>query len=178
MFLRKFFQFDNDLVNLQSNSDGGSHSAAGHSSHFYQRSSSNQCQRGGTGNGENTSTGGASSGSGGHGTGSNAAAGSSASNAQECPLCYSTDSVQGFYVLLNCKHIACRSCLESYLTIEIFESRTEIACPECTESMHPSDIQQLLRNFPTVMKKYEDFMVRRVLLCDPDTRWCPAPDCR
>jgi hypothetical protein len=27
-------------------------------------------------------------------------------------------------------------------------------------------------------EKYEDFMVRRVLAVDPDTRWCPAPDCR
>lgn len=27
------------------------------------------------------------------------------------------------------------------------------------------------------MNKYEDFMVRRVLLGDPDSRWCPAPDC-
>lgn len=107
-----------------------------------------------------------------------ASASAAASQPQECPLCYSTDTLQGFYVLLNCRHMACRSCLESYLTIEIFESRTEIACPECTEAMHPSDIQTLLRHFPTVMKKYEDFMVRRVLLCDPDTRWCPAPDCR
>lgn len=98
-------------------------------------------------------------------------------NNQECPLCYGTETAQGFFILLNCKHYACRNCLESYLTIEIFESRTEIACPQCTESMHPSDISTLLRTFPTVMKKYEDFMVRRVLLSDPDSRWCPAPDC-
>jgi E3 ubiquitin-protein ligase RNF19A len=25
--------------------------------------------------------------------------------------------------------------------------------------------------------KYEDLMLRRVLASDPDTRWCPAPDC-
>lgn len=158
---------------LQS-SDGGAHSGAGHSSHHYQRSASNMSAQ----RGETVSTGGLSSGSGGqgHGAGSNSVGGTS--NPQECPLCYSTDTAQGFYVMLNCKHIACRSCLESYLTIEIFESRTEIACPECTEAMHPSDIQTLLRNFPTIMKKYEDFMVRRVLLCDPDSRWCPAPDCR
>lgn len=153
---------------LQSNSDGAAHSSAGHSSHFYQRTA----QRGSDlPSGSGTSNGG-------QGSGSNHAGTSASSIPQECPLCYSTDSAQGFYVLLNCKHMACRSCLESYLTIEIFESRTEIACPECTEAMHPSDIQSLLRNFPTVMKKYEDFMVRRVLLCDPDTRWCPAPDCR
>ena len=28
-----------------------------------------------------------------------------------------------------------------------------------------------------LMNKYEEFMVRRVLVLDPDTRWCPAPDC-
>lgn len=43
--------------------------------------------------------------------------------------------------------------------------------------MHPSDIQTLLKSHPTVISKYEDFMVRRVLLADPDSRWCPAPDC-
>lgn len=97
---------------------------------------------------------------------------------QECPLCYCPETSQGFYTMLNCKHYACRTCLESYLTIEIFESRTEIACTQCSDAMHPSDIEALLRTSPTVMKKYEDFMVRRVLLSDPDSRWCPAPDCR
>lgn len=43
--------------------------------------------------------------------------------------------------------------------------------------MHPSDIQTLLKNHPSVISKYEDFMVRRVLLGDSDSRWCPAPDC-
>ncbi|KAJ6638021.1 E3 ubiquitin-protein ligase RNF19A [Pseudolycoriella hygida] len=50
-------------------------------------------------------------------------------------------------------------------------------CPQCSDSMHPSDIQALLQNHQEVIKKYEDFMVRRVLLTDPDSRWCPAPDC-
>lgn len=39
-----------------------------------------------------------------------------------------------------------------------------------------SEIQKILNN-PRLFEKYEDFMVRRVLLVDPDTRWCPAPDC-
>uniref|UniRef100_A0A1B0DD46 RBR-type E3 ubiquitin transferase n=1 Tax=Phlebotomus papatasi TaxID=29031 RepID=A0A1B0DD46_PHLPP len=52
-----------------------------------------------------------------------------------------------------------------------------MACPLCLEAMHPSDIQKLLQNHPSIMSKYEDFMVRRVLLADPDSRWCPAPDC-
>ena len=51
------------------------------------------------------------------------------------------------------------------------------ACPQCSESMHPSDIQAVLQSLPSIMAKYEDFMVRRVLLSDPDSRWCPAPNC-
>jgi hypothetical protein len=42
--------------------------------------------------------------------------------------------------------------------------------------MHPNDIRMIL-NDKIQYEKYEDFMVRRVLAVDPDTRWCPAPDC-
>ncbi|XP_052562770.1 E3 ubiquitin-protein ligase RNF19B-like isoform X1 [Culex pipiens pallens] len=113
--------------------------------------------------------------------GSGSAAGATAGagkSPEECPLCYDTVPVgQEFYALLNCKHYACRSCLENYLRIEISESRTDISCPQCPESMHPTDIQTLLKASPAAITKYEDFMVRRVLLADPDSRWCPGPDC-
>lgn len=82
------------------------------------------------------------------------------------------------YTLLSCKHTACRVCLESYLTIEITESRTDIACPSCDVLIHQSDIQTLLKPQPAVIAKYEEFMVRRVLLSEePHARWCPAPNC-
>ena len=32
-------------------------------------------------------------------------------------------------------------------------------------------------NDPVLFEKYEDFTLRRLLSLDPDTRWCPAPDC-
>lgn len=95
----------------------------------------------------------------------------------ECPLCCIKCSPDDFFVLLQCKHFACRVCLVRYLMIEILESRTDIACPECAQAMHPSDIQALLVHNPVTIRKYEDFMVRRVLLADTDSRWCPAPDC-
>lgn len=48
-------------------------------------------------------------------------------NLQECQLCYMKyEQPDDMYTMLNCRHIACRVCLESYLTIEITESRTDI----------------------------------------------------
>ena len=38
------------------------------------------------------------------------------------------------------------------------------------------DIRIILNN-ESLLEKYEDFMLRRVLAADPDSRWCPAPDC-
>ncbi|XP_053682134.1 E3 ubiquitin-protein ligase RNF19B-like isoform X2 [Sabethes cyaneus] len=118
-----------------------------------------------------STTGSASGGTAGSGT-------KSTSSPEECPLCYDTlPAGEEFCSLLNCKHYACRGCLENYLMIEISESRTDISCPQCPEPMHPTDIQTLLKMCPAAITKYEDFMVRRVLLADPDSRWCPGPDC-
>lgn len=39
-----------------------------------------------------------------------------------------------------------------------------------------TDIRMVL-NDPVLFEKYEDFTLRRILAVDPDTRWCPAPDC-
>lgn len=33
------------------------------------------------------------------------------------------------------------------------------------------------QNWPSLIQKYEEFMLRRVLVTIADTRWCPAPDC-
>uniref|UniRef100_A0A915HUK9 RBR-type E3 ubiquitin transferase n=1 Tax=Romanomermis culicivorax TaxID=13658 RepID=A0A915HUK9_ROMCU len=98
---------------------------------------------------------------------------------QECPLCCIRQPMDNFPTLLSCNHRSCRSCLVQiyYLQIDILESRVLIACPECNELMHPNDIQRLLLNHRQVLDKYEEFSVRRVLMIDPDTRWCPSPDC-
>ncbi|XP_030749714.1 E3 ubiquitin-protein ligase RNF19A-like [Sitophilus oryzae] len=94
----------------------------------------------------------------------------------ECPLCLAELSPEDFCELSGCSHRACISCFQQYLRVEITESRVCIACPECLEPMHPNEIRDILNN-PALFEKYEDFMVRRVLAVDPDTRWCPAPDC-
>ena len=95
---------------------------------------------------------------------------------RECPLCLAQLTVDNFPRIHTCPHRSCRDCLRQYLRIEITESRINIACPECAERFHPNDIQAILDD-PPLMEKYELFMLRRVLVLDPDTRWCPAPDC-
>jgi len=42
--------------------------------------------------------------------------------------------------------------------------------------LHPNDIRMIL-NDEEYVGKYEKFMLRRVLVAEPDARWCPAPDC-
>lgn len=100
----------------------------------------------------------------------------SASGMRECPLCLIERPVEDFPEIMTCHHRSCSTCLQTYLKIEITESRINISCPECTEKYHPNDIRNILQN-QSLMDKYEDFMVRRVLVSDPDVRWCPAPDC-
>jgi hypothetical protein len=57
------------------------------------------------------------------------------------------------------------------------ESRTNITCPECPAQLHAIDIYSLLSNQPGLIERFEQFALRRALSIDPDTRWCPAPDC-
>ncbi|KAJ8353742.1 hypothetical protein SKAU_G00213090 [Synaphobranchus kaupii] len=94
----------------------------------------------------------------------------------ECPLCLLRHSRERFPDIMTCHHRSCADCLRQYLRIEISESRVNISCPECAERFNPHDIRMILAD-RTLMEKYEEFMLRRWLVADPDCRWCPAPDC-
>ncbi|KHN72189.1 E3 ubiquitin-protein ligase RNF19B [Toxocara canis] len=96
---------------------------------------------------------------------------------RECPLCFIRQPAGNFPKLTCCSHRSCRSCLVQYLQVEIMESRVQVTCPECTELLHPTDVYSLMVHHPALIEKYESFSLRRVLMTDPDTRWCPAPDC-
>ncbi|NWU94418.1 RN19A ligase, partial [Upupa epops] len=94
----------------------------------------------------------------------------------ECPLCLLRHSKDRFPEIMTCHHRSCVDCLRQYLRIEISESRVNISCPECSERFNPHDIRLILSD-DILMEKYEEFMLRRWLVADPDCRWCPAPDC-
>ncbi|KAK2719985.1 hypothetical protein QYM36_004032 [Artemia franciscana] len=102
--------------------------------------------------------------------------GSKTTSLEECALCLDEYPSDQMTSLSSCEHRPCQSCFTQYLKIEISESRVIIACPECEKLVHPNDIYAALQD-KIMIGKYEDFMVRRVLLSDPDARWCPAPDC-
>src|SRR5699024_6981724 len=57
----------------------------------------------------------------------------------ECAICLLEQAVSQYPELSTCNHRACLSCLRQYLRIEIFESRVNITCPECSEQLHPND---------------------------------------
>ncbi|CAF1238961.1 unnamed protein product [Rotaria sordida] len=98
---------------------------------------------------------------------------------ETCVLCCHEYSLEEFERLTLCSHSYCRTCLKSYLKLEITEGRVTLNCPQsdCPERIHPSDISRILEKHPDIISKYEQFMVRRVLQSIADTRWCPAPDC-
>lgn len=98
---------------------------------------------------------------------------------ETCLLCYHDYSSEQFEHLSLCSHSYCRTCLRSYLKLEITEGRVTLNCPQsdCPERIHPCDISRILQHQPELIGKYEQFMVRRVLQSIADTRWCPAPDC-
>ena len=99
---------------------------------------------------------------------------------RECPLCLVTQTIDKFPLLRNCHHLFCLDCLQFYTKIEIQEGRVNVKCPQCVEQLHPNDIQFLIskdKNADNLLKLYEVLMIRRVLAADPDTRWCPGPNC-
>lgn len=56
----------------------------------------------------------------------------------ECPLCLAELPMEFFPVVQSCHHRSCYDCYQQYLKVEISESRVNIACPECSEPLHPN----------------------------------------
>lgn len=96
---------------------------------------------------------------------------------EECPLCLLPQPPEAFPSLASCSHRSCRACLQRYLCLAVRESRVPVSCPHCPAPLHPSDVHRLLPE-PALRDKYEEFLLRRLLVAEPGTRWCPAPDCR
>lgn len=96
---------------------------------------------------------------------------------EECPLCLLPQPPEAFPTLASCTHRSCWACLEQYLRLAVSESRVPVSCPHCPAALQPADVHRFLPE-PALRDKYEEFLLRRLLVADPGIRWCPAPDCR
>ncbi|KAJ6661249.1 hypothetical protein lerEdw1_015386 [Lerista edwardsae] len=94
----------------------------------------------------------------------------------ECPLCLLAQSPEALPPLSCCAHRSCLACLQQYWSLELRESRVPLACPHCPAPLPPAEVERLLPE-AGLRDKYEECLLRRLLLADPGTRWCPAPDC-
>lgn len=95
----------------------------------------------------------------------------------ECPLCLLAQPPEALPPLSCCAHRSCLACLQQYWCLELRESRVPLACPHCPAPLPPAEVERLLPE-AGLRDKYEECLLRRLLLADPGTRWCPAPDCR
>lgn len=91
--------------------------------------------------------------------------------------------------------ISCPECVEKMHPSDIYKLlQLEITIPavggenssQTSESLTPLSSDPLKstsssssngNEWPQLINKYEEFMLRRVLVSIPDTRFCPAPDC-
>ncbi|XP_030379942.1 E3 ubiquitin-protein ligase RNF19A-like [Scaptodrosophila lebanonensis] len=97
--------------------------------------------------------------------------GGSNKNELLCNICFINECSEiAFFQLVICGHKFCVECLIKYIG-------HEITCPQCSCEIHPNDIELILHDLIDIKSKYQDFMIRRYLVSDPDSRWCPAPDC-
>jgi hypothetical protein len=88
-----------------------------------------------------------------------------------CQICY--ESSQVVSLSSNCQHKYCQQCINSYLEAEI-RGVKNIQCPECSAKVERYDIERVNCN---LLCDYEEMLVEKYLLSEPDCRRCPAPDC-
>lgn len=67
---------------------------------------------------------------------------SSENGVLECPLCLAELPIELFPIIQSCHHRSCYDCFQQYLKVEISESRVNIACPACSEPLHPNGASQ------------------------------------
>lgn len=71
----------------------------------------------------------------------------------ECPLCLAELPAEFFPIIQSCHHRSCYDCFQQYLKVEISESRVNIACPECSEPLHPNGKRALFRDIAYLLNK-------------------------
>jgi len=94
----------------------------------------------------------------------------------ECPICIEDIDIGKGYILEECNHVYCNSCLQGYLNNLIQDAKVlDIHCPHpsCETLLSYNDVKRLCDEKQFV--KYEEFTLVAALKGDPNVRWCPNP---
>lgn len=93
-----------------------------------------------------------------------------------CTLFYSLSEMQG----LECGHLYCRGCWESYLTVMVVDQGRgqTIYCPTagCDIVADEKTVLGLLQK-TSVRQKYQLLITNSFVQDHPSLKWCPAPGC-
>eukprot|EP01100_Stratorugosa_tubuloviscum_P011608 TRINITY_DN51_c2_g1_i2.p1 TRINITY_DN51_c2_g1~~TRINITY_DN51_c2_g1_i2.p1 ORF type:complete len:431 (-),score=160.18 TRINITY_DN51_c2_g1_i2:131-1423(-) len=96
----------------------------------------------------------------------------------ECPICCIEVPMSQVISFANCKHQYCLECIKEYIEIAVSERRVnEFKCPNpsCNKNITYEEVKSIIST--TMFDKYQDFSLQVLLQANPNSRWCPKPDC-
>jgi len=109
----------------------------------------------------------------------------------ECKICFEDKPAKDIYIIDQCEHKFCASCIQAYVACKIKSFETDsIKCPSCQRHMEQSEIRQILSmnsasaqedemlTDEELFKKYTDFTLKKALMKMKGLIWCPNTECK
>jgi len=97
---------------------------------------------------------------------------------RNCAICGDDHPVEETYHYERCLHSYCLQCLTRYYSTRILDGDVlSISCPDthCDTEVTPSEIEAVVEK--DLFDKYNQFLRQAKMKLEPDSRWCPKPDC-
>lgn len=91
-----------------------------------------------------------------------------------CGICLDETPIEDIYIMDECEHKFCKSCLCDYIKIKIKNGETDgILCPvlTCRREIQIREMTHLVSKED--MKKYEEFSLKKALSQMPNITYCP-----
>jgi len=95
----------------------------------------------------------------------------------ECLICFDEVPVKEI-VFASCKHNFCSTCWNGYLETKVKDGDVlKLNCPalKCKRPVQRSEIKARLN--AEMFEKFNKFYTTAQLSLNPNSRWCPTPDC-
>ncbi|KRT83690.1 hypothetical protein AMK59_3297 [Oryctes borbonicus] len=95
-----------------------------------------------------------------------------------CEICFLVINNWEQPIMMSCKHVFCKRCWESYLTIKIQDGDAHhILCPayQCHILVPVELIEKLVS--PEMARRYLQFDIKAFVESNKSIKWCPIPGC-